>query len=161
MTVEDQHGAPEIDEGSWIYLSAGPAEDPADRLLLEELTEACAKSGWKAVTHPPVEAAGKATDPARFFASVSDAVEHADVVVAVIGARSEMSDAELTLAYSHGRPVVGVQIGEALLDSEARKLLHGYERARIVTCDEPGECRVSLQETLADPAFAETIRQAG
>lgn len=161
MTVEDQRGLPDIEEGSWVYLSTGPAEDAAERLLLEELTEACAKSGWKAVTHPPAERAGKTTDPGRFFSSVSQAVEHADVVVAVIGARSEMSDAELTLAYSHRRPVVGVQVGEVPPDSAAMKLLHKYERARIVVCDTPGQCRVSLQETFADPAFAETIRQAG
>lgn len=160
MTVEDQHGAPEIEEGSWVYLSTGPTKDAADRLLLEELTEACVKSGWKAVTHPPAEKAGKTTDPGRFFASVSQAVEHADVVVAVIGGRGEMSDAELMLAYSHRRPVVGVQIGEAPLDTAATKLLHEYERARIVVCDTPGECRVFLQEAFADPAFAETIRQA-
>ncbi len=78
----------------------------------------------------------------------------------MIGAEDQMADAELTLAYSHGRPVVGVQIGEATLDTQARKLLAGYGRARIVTCSTPGECAVSLQETLSDPAFVETIRQA-
>jgi hypothetical protein len=160
MTAEDQHGTPEIEEGSWAYLSTGPAEDAAGRLLLEELMEACAESGWKAVTHPPAERAGRTTDPGRFFASVSQAVEHADVVVAVIGMSSEISDAELTLAYSHRRPVVAVQVGEAPPDSAATKLLHEYERARIVVCDTPGQCRVSLQQAFADPAFAETIRQA-
>lgn len=80
--------------------------------------------------------------------------------VAMIGDEDKMADVELTLAYSHGRPVVGVQMGEASLDTEARMLLPGYERARIVTCSTPGECAVSLQETLSDPAFVETIRQA-
>jgi nucleoside 2-deoxyribosyltransferase len=150
-----------MDEGSWIYLSAGPAEDPSDRSLREELAEACAKSGWAAVSHPPPEGTGAATDPGRFFASVSHAVEHADVVVAVIDGRSEMSDAELTLAYSHGRPIVGVQIGEGPLGSEARMSLSQYDRARIVACDTPEQCAASLGEVLSDPVFAETIRQAG
>ena len=160
MTVEDQHDAPVIDEGSWVYLSAGSTEDPADGFLLEELTEACAKSGWTAVSHPP-PSPSKAADPGPFFASVSHAVEHADVVVAIIGTRNEMSDAELTFAYSHGRPVVGVQVGGAPLDSEAQMLLSDYERARIVACDTPAQCAVSLRQTLSDPAFVETIRQAG
>lgn len=161
MAVEDQHDAPEIDEGSWIYLSAGSAEDPSDRFLREELVEACAKSGWTAVTHPSRKSTGTAADPGRFFASVSHAVEHADVVVTVIGLRSEMADAELTLAYSHRRPVIGLQVGGAPLDSEARMLLSGYERATIVACDTPEQCAISLREALSDPALAETIRQSG
>jgi hypothetical protein len=103
---------------------------------------------------------GGTIDPGRFFSSVSHAVEHADVVVAVIGASGEMADAELTLAYSHGRPVVGVRIGEVLTESQAEMLLHRYERARIVSCETVGECALSLREALSDPAFVETIRQA-
>lgn len=102
---------------------------------------------------------GGVVDPGRFFSSVSHAVEHADVIVAVIGSSNEMTDAELTLAYSHGRPVVGVQLGGAPPESQAEMLLHGYGRARIVSCEEPEECALSLQETLSDPVFVETIRQ--
>lgn len=160
MATEDQREAPELDEGSWVYLSAGTSAQPAGAALLEKIVEACAKSGWRTVSHPPPEQDGATSDPGRYFASVSHAVEHADVVVAMIGGRDEMADAELTLAYSHGRPVVGLQIGEAHLDTQARALLAEYERARIVTCDSPGECAVSLHETLSDPTFVETIRQA-
>lgn len=159
MAAEGQSEAPELDESSWVYLSAGSSAQPADRALLEQIVEACARSGWTAVSHPPPKPDGS-SDPGRHFASVSHAVEHADVFVAMIGDEDEMADAELTLAYSHGRPVVGLQIGEASLDTQARMLLAGYERARIVTCSTPGECAVSLQETLSDPAFVETIRQA-
>lgn len=159
MAAEGQSEAPELDESSWVYLSAGSSAQPADRALLEQIVEACARSGWTTVSHPPPKPDGSA-DPGRHFASVSHAVEHADVFVAMIGDEDEMADAELTLAYSHGRPVVGVQIGDASLDTQARMLLAGYERARIVTCSTPGECAVSLQETLSDPAFVETIRQA-
>lgn len=159
MAAEGHSEAPERDESSWVYLSAGSSAQLADGALLEQIVEACARSGWRTVTHPPPKPDG-AADPGRHFASVSHAVEHADVFVAMIGAEDEMADAELTLAYSHGRPVVGVQIGEASLDTQARMLLAGYERARIVTCSTPGECAVSLQETLSDPAFVETIRQA-
>jgi hypothetical protein len=160
MAVGNQLEAPELDEGSWVYLSTGPAESSAERALIEKVVEACAKSGWRTVRHPPPERNGSATDPGKYFASVSHAVEHADVVVAMIGGKDEIADAELTLAYSHGRPVVGVQIGEAPLDTQATMLLAGYERARIVACASPSECAVSLQETLSDPAFVETIRQA-
>lgn len=159
MAAEGQSETPELDESSWVYLSAGSSGQPADRVLLEQIIEACARSGWRTVSHPPPTPDG-AADPGRHFASVSHAVKHADVFVAMIGGEDEMADAELTLAYSHGRPVVGVQIGEASLDTKARMLLAGYERARIVTCSTPGECAVSLQETLSDPAFVETIRQA-
>jgi hypothetical protein len=160
MTAGDQREAPSLDEGSWVYLSTGSTRGATEPVLLEKVVEACAKSGWRTVSHPPPEGNGSAADPGRYFASVSHAVEHADVVVAMIGARDEMGDAELTLAYSHGRPVVGVQIGEPPLDTQARMLLAEYERARIVTCASPSECAVSLQETLSDPAFVETIRQA-
>lgn len=159
MSGRDHGCAPEIDEASWIYLSSAPVEDQADEALLAELVEACEKSGWKTVSHPPPSQMGATVDPGRFFSSVSHAVEHADVVVAVIGSSSEMTDAELTLAYTHGRPVVGVQIGETPPESPAEMRLHAYERARIVSCEEPGECALSLQETLADPVFVETIRQ--
>jgi len=159
MTVVDQLEAPELDEGSWAYLSAGSSLRSSETALLEKIVEACARSGWRTVSHPPPKPDG-ATDQGRHLASVSHAVEHADVVVAMIGDEDEMADVELTLAYSHGRPVVGVQIGEPSLDTEARMHLPGYERARIVTCSSPGECAVSLQETLSDPAFVETIRQA-
>jgi sugar/nucleoside kinase (ribokinase family) len=159
MTVVDQFEAPALDEGSWVYLSAGSSPGSSEPALLEEIVEACARSGWRTVTHPPPRPDG-ASDQGRHLASVSYAVEHADVFVAMIGGEDEMADAELTLAYSHGRPVVGVQIGEASLDTKARMHLPGYERARIVTCSTPGECAVSLQETLSDPAFVETIRQA-
>lgn len=160
MEAEDQREAPELDEGSWVYLSKGLGARPEEVELLEKIAEACAKSGWRTVSHPPPHPDGAGADPGRYFASVSHAVEHADVVVAMIGERDELADAELTLAYSHGRPVVGVRVGEALLDTQARMLLADYERARIVSCSTPGECAVSLRETLADPAFAETIRQA-
>ncbi len=159
MVTEPHREAPELDESSWVYLSAGSSGESTDRSLLEQIVEACARSGWRTVTHPPPRPDGT-IDPGRHFASVSHAVEHADVFVAMIGSEDEMADAELTLAYTHGRPVIGVQIGEASLDTQARMLLTGYERARVITCSTPGECAVSLQKTLSDPDFVETIRQA-
>lgn len=72
-----------------------------------------------------------------------------------------MADAELTLAYTHRRPVVGVQVDGVALDSDARMLLHDYERGRVVTCGTPEECVTALGRTLSDPDFAETIRQSG
>lgn len=158
---DKSRNAPEVDEGSWIYLSAGPADEGESQELHSQLVEACARTGWRTVSHPPAEQIGSVSDPGRFYSGLSYAVEHADVVVALIGERTEMADAELTLAYTHRRPVVGVQVGGASLDSEARMLLHDYERGRVVTCSTPGECVMALRRTLSDPDFAETIRQSG
>src|SRR3954464_6195629 len=116
MAPVDQPESPEFDESSWAYLSVGSTGIPAQRELVAELEQACAESGWRAVSHPPPRSNGSAAEPGRYFASVSHAVEHADVVIAMIGGKDDMADAELTLAYSHGRPVVGLQIGEAPLD---------------------------------------------
>lgn len=151
--------APELDEASWIYLSSARTDDQADEALLAELVSACEKSGWKTVSHPSREEIGAAVDPGLFSSSLSHAVEHADVVVAVIGSSSEMIDAELSFAFTHGRPIIGVQIGDGPLESPAQTRLHAYERARIVSCDAPGECALSLRETLSDPEFVEAIRQ--
>jgi hypothetical protein len=160
--LDESRDAPEVDEGSWIYLSAGPPTDGDEsRELRRQLTEACAKNGWRTVSHPSAEQMRRAADPGRFYSGLSYAVEHADVVVALLGERSEIADAELTLAYTHRRPVVGVQVDGASLDSEARMLLHDYERGRVVTCSTPGECVTALRRTLSDPDFAETIRQSG
>jgi len=156
----ERHDPVEVDEGSWVYLSADLADDELQRVLLEQITEACAKSGWRTVSHPVTERVGRASDPGRFFAGVSDAIKHADAVVALIGARTDMSDAELTLAYSHGRPVVGVRVEGATMDSEPRMLLDGYERGRVVACSSPGECAAALRQALSDPAFADVIREA-
>jgi len=156
MTAAEHPGS---DESSWVYLSAGSAAGAGDETMLEKVVEACAKSGWRTVSHPP-PAQDAAADPGRYFASVSHAVEHADVVVAMIGGKDELADAELTLAYTHGRPVVGMHLEDAALDTQARTLLAGYERGRIVTCSSPSECAISLREALSDPAFVATIRQA-
>ncbi len=160
MSVEDREPPPGLDEASWVYLSSAGIADEADEALRAELAEACAKSGWKAVSHPPPSQMAGAVDPGLFFSSVRHAVEHADVIVTVLGGSGEIADAELTFAYDHGRPVIGVRVGQAPAESEAEMLLDRYERARIVRCETPGECALSLQETLADPAFVETIRQA-
>ena len=165
MAVEDQREPVELDEDSWVYLSAGASAHPEEETLLEKVIEACANSGWKTVSHPPRDRRGVTVDPGLYFASVSHAVEHADVVVAVLGGKDEAAsrarDAEAYHPNSHGRPVGGVEVSEGALDTEARMLLSDYERARIVTCSTPGECATSLQEALSDPSFAETIRQAG
>lgn len=159
MANGDEQEIAALDEGSWIYLSTGSAGSSIDPDLLETLIDACAQSGWRAVTHPPPEPGRDAKD-GGYVASVSHAVEHADLVVAMLGKRNDVSDTELTLARSHGRPVVGVQVGRAPLDTDARVLLDEYKRSRLVTCDSPDECAASLQKTLSDPAFVETIRQA-
>lgn len=150
----------EVDEGSWVYLSIASGGDRSQQVMFEQVTEACAKSGWMTVSHQVSERAGRASDPGRFFAGVSHAIQHADAVVALIGARTDISDAELTLAYSHCRPVIGMRVEGAAMDSEPRMLLAGYERGRVLSCSSAADCAAALRETLSDPTFVEIVREA-
>jgi hypothetical protein len=153
--------SPEIDEGSWVYLSGVTSSASRIPGLHEHLIEACEASGWAIVSCSAEERVGQGADPAHFFESVSHAVEHADVVVALIGPKTEISDAELGLAYSHGRPIVGVDLsGDEGQDAGMQTMLQDYGRARVISCASAEECAVGLRETFSDPAFAETIRLA-
>jgi 16S rRNA G1207 methylase RsmC len=159
MPFEDRQDDPlAVDEGSWVYLSNSLEGDEQGARLHDRVAEACEASGWPAVWSP-AERKGRASDPGRFFESVRHAVEDADAVVAFIGRATEMTNAELTLAYSHRRPIVGICLADED-DSGIRSILQGYERARVITCADPDECATSLRATFADPEFAETIRRA-
>lgn len=152
--------SPEIDEGSWVYLS-GVASATLVPGLREQLVEACEVSGWTIVSCSAEERVGQGTDLDHFFESVSHAVEHADVVVALMGTKTEISDAELGLAYSHGRPIVGVDLsGGEEQDAGMQTMLREYGRARVISCASAEECAVGLREMFSDPDFAETIRRA-
>ncbi|HEX5610319.1 MAG TPA: hypothetical protein VFX45_09535 [Solirubrobacterales bacterium] len=146
------------DEGSWIYLCASGAELDAERSLVERVVEACEKSGWSAVSWSPAPSKAE-MDPGRFFQGVGHAVGHADVVIALIDGESDLANAELALAYSHRRPIVGVRLSTGSA-SPLQSWLAGYERARTIDCSDPDECFHGLREVLADPDFAETVRQA-
>jgi hypothetical protein len=160
MTAEKYAEVPEIDEGSWVYLG-DTATAAASTQLREKVAEACEGSGWAIVSRPVEERVGRGADPGHFFESMRHAVEHADVVVAFIGEGTEMSDVELALAYSHGRPVVGIRLSDqGALGAGAEKMLQEYGRARLITCADAEGCAVGLREAFADSDFAETIRQA-
>lgn len=159
MTAEHQTlEAAAVDEGSWVYLSHSMEGEQPGGDLHDRVAEACEASGWPAVWSPS-ERKGRAADPGRFFESVRHAVEQADVVVAFIGRATEMTNAELTLAYSHRRPIVGICLDEEDA-SDIRTMLQEYERARVITCADPDECAAGLRATFVDPEFAETIRLA-
>lgn len=162
MAVENSPAvAPEIDEGSWVYLSAAQSADPSVQGLRECLVEACEASGWATVSRSSEERVGRGADPGNFFESMRHAVEHADVVVSLIDERSEMSGVELALAYSHGRPVIGVQVsGGRLPEAGVESMLKGYARGRVIVCRDAEECATGLREAFTDPDFVETIRQA-
>ncbi|HEX6984240.1 MAG TPA: hypothetical protein VF170_02635, partial [Planctomycetaceae bacterium] len=70
MAAGDQLEGPEFDEGSWVYLSTGSTKVSTQQVMLEKVIEACAKSGWRTVRHPPPERNGSGADPGRYFASV-------------------------------------------------------------------------------------------
>lgn len=160
MANEDRLEIEEIDESSWVYLSAADTADVPG--LREHMIEACEASGWATVTRSYEERVGRGSDPGRFFEGVRDAVSQADIVVTIIGVGGEMSEAELTLAYSHGRPVIGVQVaGEHSSPAGIQTMLREYERGRVITCGSAEECATGLREALADPAFAKTVREAG
>jgi hypothetical protein len=145
-----------LDEGSWVYLSHLAGADGAERELQDRVMEACEASGWLAVSW---SSPGRLPDPGRFFEGVRHAVEYADVVVAFIGRSTGMADAELAMAYSHGRPIVGVCLSDDGA-SHIQEMLRSYERARVINCANTEECVAGLRATFADPEFAETIRLA-
>lgn len=144
-----------LDEGAWVYLVSSVTDRAGGSLLRERVAEACEAGGWPVVGEP---ASG---DPGQLFESVRHAVEHADCVVALIGETTEMADAELALAYSHRRPIVGLRFeGTDSSASAVQEMLDSYDRARVLACDGPDECAVKLRAVFADPDFAETIRAA-
>ncbi len=148
-----------LDEGSWVYLISAAADRRASSLH-ERVVEVCETGGWQAVSRPALAGAGE-TDPGRLFESVSHAVEHAACVVALAGEETETADAELALAYSHRRPVVGLRLGSADAPASAvQGMLATYERARVIACESAEECAVELRSTFSDPDFADTIRMA-
>lgn len=160
MTAENHaEVASEVDESSWVYLSGAATSGPGVQEFRERVVEACEASGWLTVSCSAEERVGRGSDPSRFFESMRHAVEHADLVVSFIGDNAEMLDAELAMAYSHGRPVIGIRIGGSE-DSGIQMMLGEYERARVITCANAEECAEDLRATFADPVFAETIRRA-
>jgi hypothetical protein len=150
---------PLIDEGSWVYLSAAIDPSADTQAIRKSIGEACGKSGWPIVSWSSDERMGRGADPGRFFESVRHAVEHADVVVVLIGAGTEMTEAELTLALSHRRPIVGLRISDSS-GTPLQAKLREYDRARVVACQDVDECAAGLHAAFSDPEFAETIRLA-
>jgi hypothetical protein len=146
-----------VDEGAWVYLIAAGGRDGGP--LHEHIAQACEAGGWPAIGLPDGEADGF-RDPGRLFESVSHAVAHADLVVALLGDRGETTDAELALAYSHRRPIVGVRVGADPSASGIESMLEGYERARVISCADAEECATRLRAVLSDPDFSETVRLA-
>lgn len=160
MAEERQAGGEgAVDEGAWVYLISKAPERNAPNPLHDRVVEACEAGGWPAVAWP--SPAADDGDPGHLFEGVSHAVEHADCVVALIGDAGETADAELALAYSHRRPIVGLRLSR--VDSSAsafEEMLGGYERSRVIACDSAEECAVRLRATFSDPDFADTIRTA-
>jgi len=151
----------DLDEGSWLYLSLGGTAHPREHDdLRRRVIDACEKSGWPAVSWSPVPHEGNVIDSARFFDGMSHAVEHADAVVVLLNAPSPLTDVELAFAYSHNRPIVGLRIGDRDSSSAVQAMLRRHGRAYVLDCTDVDECIDSLHKALADPHFAETIRQA-
>lgn len=144
------------DGDAWIYLIAPLAGEGHVR---KRVVEACEEGGWPTVAWP--EEGFDHDDPGHLFEDVRHAVEHADSVIALLGETDGIADAELALAYSHRRPIIGLQLTDSRSPaSEVQAMLQDYERARVVSCEDPEECAVRLSKVLADPDFGATINQA-
>jgi hypothetical protein len=151
----------ELDEGSWAYLSLWDSAGRPKRDLHQRVIEACESSGWPAVSWSPSPRSMQDPDPTRFLEGMSHAVAHADVVIALVTGSSRLADAELDFAYQHKRPVIGLRMDERDSGlSGAQAKLPKYSRAQMIDCADLEECVTGLREVLADPGFAETIREA-
>lgn len=156
--VDEVH---DLDEGSWVYLSLRGGERRTERDLHQRVIAACEASGWPAVSWSPPAHERNVIDSSRYFEGMSHAVEHADVVIAVVDSPSAMTDAELAFAYRHNRPVIGLRFGGQEAEASAvQAMLQRYGRARLIDCADVDDCATGLREALADPAFAATIREA-
>ena len=128
--------------------------------MRERILEVCEEGGWPIVAWP-TEDPDCHRDPGSLFEDVRHAVEHADCVVVLLGEPGWAADAELVLAFSHRRPIIGLRISQG--DSPApgvQAMLEDYERARVIFCQDPEECGDQLRAALSDPDFGATIRQA-
>jgi hypothetical protein len=159
----DEHQAVEaavVDGAAWIYMTSPAAGFSADDSMRRRVVEVCEEGGWPIVAWP-TEDPDRHRDPGHLFEDVRHAVEHADCVVAVLGEPGETVDAELVLAYSHRRPIIGLRVtwGDSPA-SGVQAMLEDYERARVISCRGPEECGGQLRAALSDPDFGATIRQA-
>ena len=150
-----------VDGAAWIYLISSAADRSPGGSVRERVVEVCEKGGWPTVGWPTEDHSERHLDPGHLFEDVRHAVEHADCVIALLGEPGDTADAELALAYSHRRPIIGLRpIGEGSPTSEVQAMLEGYERARMISCEDPEECGRRVRAVLSDPDFGATIRQA-
>jgi nucleoside 2-deoxyribosyltransferase len=161
MIDERSAAEPEVVDGAaWIYLISPAVDRLAGDSVHERVVEVCAKGGWPTVGWP-TEDSERHRDPGHLFEDVRHAVEHADCVIALLGDLDETADAELALAYSHRRPIIGLRSARKdSTASEVQAMLEGYERARVISCGDSEECGSRLHAVLSDPDFGATIRQA-
>lgn len=159
----DEHQVAEaavVGGSAWIYLTSSAGGFSTEDSMRKRIVEACEEGGWPIVAWP-TDDQDRHRDPGRLFEDVRHAVEHADCVVALLGEPGEAADAELILAYSHRRPIIGLRVVRE--DSPVpwvQSMLEDYERARVISCQDPEECGGQLRAALSDPDFAATIRQA-
>jgi nucleoside 2-deoxyribosyltransferase len=161
MIDERSAAEPEVVDGAaWIYLISPGVDRLAGDAVRERVVEVCAKGGWPTVGWP-TEDPERHRDPGHLFEDVRHAVEHADCVIALLGDLDATADAELALAYSHRRPIIGLRPARKdSTASEVQAMLEGYERARVIACAGSEECGSRLHAVLSDPEFGATIRQA-
>lgn len=81
-------------------------------------------------------------------------------MIALLGEPGNSADAELVLAYSHRRPIIGLATSQGKPTSRVQAMLGDYERARVISCADPEQYAARLREVFADPEFSAIIRQA-
>ena len=149
-------------EGAWIYLS-GPMQVPDQEesvALYDRLSEACADYGWH-VYRPYSEILARESGEDSLAPRLRHALGQADLCVFYIGKPSSGVGTEAAWATEHKRPVVAMYLRGEKPSPLLCDLLDGYERARVLACNDPDDCATKLQGVLADPGWQDIIRLAG
>jgi hypothetical protein len=162
MTTREAEEHVEAHEGAWAYVS-GPtrcAESPEGIALYDGLAAAAEASGWQAYRTYRTTSAPVRDDPVPLVERLRYALDHADVCIFYVGRPSSGVGAELALAYARARPVIAVSLRDDDPSALISSLLGTYSRARVVVGDTPQACAAEVERVLADPTFAEIVREA-
>jgi hypothetical protein len=164
MTPHSSKQPPSVEahEGAWIYVS-GPMQvaEPSRAVdFYNRLADAVQSSGWHVYRPYQDTLDPPSDDRVPLFHRLRHALHHADACVLYVGRPSSGVGAELAFAHAHARPVIAVSLDDDEPSPFVASLLATYSRARTVTGTDPQACADAVGLVLADPAFAEIVREA-
>jgi hypothetical protein len=156
MSVGANAGSPEVEESIWVYLAVHPrpGATDTDASFFDALADACEGYGFA------VFRTAAADDATTFSDRWVEAIRHAEVCVIDVGATTAASGAELALAYSAGRPVVALRLGNEQLPPALRAIMHRHPAVREIVFEDAVDCVAQLGSVFADPEWQHVIRQA-